>query len=73
MITVFTLPNCPHCEDVKEMLDNQKIVYTVRSMDDAESITDLRFNGCFIMEAPIIQMGDKYLAYKEFIKMKNAD
>lgn len=66
-IVIYTLPNCPHCNEVKNMLDHMMADYTARSMEEAEVIADLRFNGCFEMEAPIIQIGDKYLTYKEFI------
>lgn len=63
MIVVYTLENCPHCEEVKGELKSLGIPYEERDMQTAESITELRVNQCFAIEAPVIQDGDECYEY----------
>jgi len=62
---VYCLDNCPHCEEVKEKLDALGYDYEVRDMQSAESITEMRFNGCFAMEAPVLQVDDQFFEYAQ--------
>ncbi len=64
-IVVFTLPVCPRCEVVKEWLENEDVEFVEMSMESAEGITELRVNGCFAMEAPVVKYGDKFLEESE--------
>lgn len=58
MITLFTLEVCPNCDLLKKTLDKNGIEYTTL---DAQSIigqTELKVNGCFASEMPVIMIGD---------------
>jgi glutaredoxin len=65
MIIVYSLPNCPNCEHLKEVLKTTGYDFEERPMDSAESITDMRIEGCFAMEAPVLKVNDKYFEYKD--------
>jgi len=64
-IIVYSLEICPNCEILKSYLQEKEIQYTERSLDDPEALTDLRMDGIFVMEAPVLQIGDEYLTSKE--------
>ncbi len=60
-LTIYTLELCPNCELLKEYLKGQKIPFQERDMSTAESLTELRINGIFVSEAPVLQNGDNFL------------
>ncbi|MBR1367976.1 glutaredoxin [Methanocalculus chunghsingensis] len=64
-IIVYSLEVCPNCEILKSYLQKKEIMYTERSLDDPEALTDLRMNGIFVMEAPVLQIDEEYLTSKE--------
>lgn len=64
-INVYTLENCPNCELLKEYLDAAGIGYTIRNMMEAEALTELRINGIFVREAPVLQVGTTFLISKD--------
>ncbi len=46
MLTVYSKPNCPHCEQAKSWLDSNKIEYDVVDVSvDEESLSMLREHG----------------------------
>ena len=61
VLIVYTLENCPNCEMLKSFLDSRRVRYTERDMSSAESLTELRVNGVFAMEAPVLRQGDAFL------------
>jgi glutaredoxin 3 len=70
-ITIFTLPHCPNCERIMKLLDDDMHTYLVRSMEDPEALADLRFGGCFEVEAPIIQIGNNYYTYEKVMAWRD--
>ena len=52
-LTLYTLPSCPRCDEVGEMLTTLGHFYIIKSMDDPETLADMRFEGFFGMEAPV--------------------
>jgi len=60
-LIVYTLEYCPNCETLKEYLETKKIEFSERDMGTAESLTELRVNGVFINEAPVLQCGSEFL------------
>ncbi len=60
-LTIYTLELCPNCELLKEYLTGHTIPYEERDMSTAESLTELRINGIFVSEAPVLQKGDNFL------------
>lgn len=58
--TVYTLEFCPHCEVLKSYLDGAGILYHTRDLSTAEALTELRMNGVFVQEAPVLQIGKTF-------------
>jgi glutaredoxin len=64
-IIVYTLENCPNCELLKDYLGQKGAAYVVRDMQDAAALTELRVNGVFVREAPVLQRGKTFLTSKD--------
>jgi glutaredoxin len=60
-IIVYSLEYCPHCEELKEYLKRNKILFSEQDMSTAESLTELRVNGIFVNEAPVVQKDSVFL------------
>jgi len=60
-LTIYTLELCPNCELLKEYLAGHEIPFHEMDMSTAESLTELRINGIFVSEAPVLQNGDNFL------------
>jgi glutaredoxin len=64
-LILYTLEHCSNCETLKEYLKGKGIPFTERDMSSAESLTDLRVNGVFVMEAPVLRGGDTFLTFDD--------
>ena len=64
-LILYTLENCPNCEMLKSFLDSRKVRYSERDMSSAESLTELRVNGVFAMEAPVLRSDETFLTTTE--------
>ncbi len=62
---VYTLEFCPRCEILKDFLSSHQIPFTVADMSSAKALTELRVNGVFVQEAPVLQVGKTFLTSKE--------
>jgi glutaredoxin len=60
-VTVYTLEDCPHCEILKEYLQENNIAYREEDMGSAGPLTELRIHGVFVREAPVLRIGDTFL------------
>jgi Glutaredoxin and related proteins len=60
-VTVYTLEDCPHCELLKEYLQENNIAYREEDMGSAGPLTELRLHGIFVREAPVLRIGDIFL------------
>jgi glutaredoxin len=60
-IIVYTLEYCPHCEELKAHLKKNRVLFSEHDMSAAESLTELRINGIFVNEAPVIQKDTDFL------------
>lgn len=60
-VVIYTLEHCPNCVKLKEAMKENGITYKEIRMDSAEGQTELKFNGVFAIEAPILQIGDVFL------------
>jgi glutaredoxin len=63
MIKIYSLPDCPRCEEIKDKLRICGYEYEELPMDSAESITEMRVNGCFAMEAPVCEYEGIFYEY----------
>lgn len=59
-LIVYSLEFCPHCEILKDFLRKGKHAFSERDLSSAESLTELRVNGVFVNEAPVLQMGEEF-------------
>jgi glutaredoxin len=59
-LIVYTLESCPHCENLKDFLKKGGYAFSERDMSTAESLTELRINGVFTNEAPVLQKNEDF-------------
>jgi len=59
-LIVYTLEHCPNCELLKGFLKTKGSRYSERDLSSAESLTELRLNGVFVNEAPVLQKGEVF-------------
>jgi len=59
-LIVYSLEFCPHCEELKDLLKKSNFAFYERDLSTAESLTELRVNGVFVNEAPVLQRGDDF-------------
>ena len=62
---VYTLEFCPKCDILKDFMSAHQIQFSVADMSSAASLTELRMNGVFVQEAPVLQNGKTFLTSKE--------
>ena len=60
-LIVYTLEHCPNCEILKGFLKKSGLKYSERDLSSAESLTELRVNGVFVNEAPVLQKSEDFL------------
>jgi glutaredoxin len=59
-LIVYTLESCPHCVMLKNSLKKGGYAFSERDLSTAEALTELRVNGVFVNEAPVLQRGDDF-------------
>jgi hypothetical protein len=59
-LIVYTLENCPNCDQLKGFLKKNAYTYSERDLSSAESLTELRVNSVFVNEAPVLQKGEVF-------------
>ena len=59
-LIVYTLEHCPNCELLKGFLKDRGYTFVERDMSTAESLTELRVNGIFVDEAPVLQKAEEF-------------
>ncbi|MCX6688414.1 MAG: glutaredoxin family protein [Methanoregula sp.] len=59
-LIVYTLEHCPNCEILKGFLKKGGYTFTERDLSTAESLTELRVNGIFVNEAPVLQKEEEF-------------
>lgn len=60
-LIVYTLEFCPNCDTLKQFLKQKTAPYQEWDLSTAESLTELRINGIFVNEAPVLQQKDRFL------------
>lgn len=58
-IIIYGADNCPKCNELKKWMDEQKIPYDYREVD-ADIVTELRVDGVFERELPILKVVNRY-------------
>jgi glutaredoxin len=72
-LIVYTLEHCPNCEILKGFLKKNGLGYTERDLSSAESLTELRVNGVFVNEAPVLQKRDDFYTSSDLFPAGNLD
>jgi glutaredoxin len=67
-LIVYTLEYCPNCETLKEYLVSKGVAFATKDMASAESLTELRVNGVFVSEAPVLRAGAEFLAPRDLFR-----
>ena len=67
-LTVYTLEYCPNCETLKEYLESNGIAFATKDMASAESLTELRVNGVFVSEAPVLRSDGEFLVPRDLFR-----
>ena len=67
-VIVYRLEICPNCELLKAYLDEQGVAYGEEEMSSAAALTELRLNGVFASEAPVLRKGDAFLTSAELFR-----
>jgi len=63
-ITVYSANLCGHCKKLKEFLQSNNIRFEEKNIGTAESLTELRVNGCFTIGDPVLRIGDQFFTDK---------
>ena len=59
-VTVYSTKVCPRCKVLKKFLESIEVEYGVMDMSLPEALTELRMNGVFTLEAPVLQVDDDF-------------
>lgn len=60
-VKVYSLENCPHCNELKKFLEGEGIQFAEEDMASAGPLAELRIHGVFVREAPVLRLGERFL------------
>jgi hypothetical protein len=72
-LIVYTLEHCPNCDLLKVFLKKGGYKYVERDLSTAESLTELRVNGIFVNEAPVLQRSTDFFTSAELFPAGRID
>lgn len=64
-IRVYTSKMCQNCKKVKEFLAADGEAYEEVNITTAEALTELRMNGVFTLDTPVVQVGSTFITPHE--------
>ena len=64
-VTVYTLPVCPNCEQLKEKLVSNNIQFTTQNLEDPEVYAKLLLSQVTFTEAPIVCVDGKFMDMRD--------
>ena len=59
-IIIYTTASCPKCHTLKTHLTEQGIDYTEMDLTNPAILTEIRLQGYFGLEAPVLQVGSRF-------------
>jgi glutaredoxin len=68
-VIVYALEDCPNCEQLKEYLTKNNIPFAEEDMSSAAALTELRINGVFAREAPVLRKGSVFLVSRQLFAL----
>ena len=69
-LTVYSLEYCPNCEILKTFLKKGEHMFDERDLSTAESLTELRVNGIFVNEAPVLQKNEDFYTSADSVSFR---
>jgi glutaredoxin len=72
-LIVYTLEFCPHCDTLKGFLKQEGFAFAERDLSTAESLTELRLNGVFVNEAPVLQKDSDFFTSADLFPAGSLD
>jgi len=62
-ITVYTLPVCPKCNEMKETLREAGLEFTFKDLEDYDNYAELLLSQVTFTEAPIVKINGHFFDY----------
>jgi hypothetical protein len=72
-LIVYTLEHCPNCEILKTFLKKGGYCFIEQDLSTAESLTELRINGIFVHEAPVLQKSSDFYTFADIFPSGKLD
>lgn len=67
-IAVYSTEVCPKCQRLKAFMESLGISFKKLNMETPEALTELRFNGIYVLEAPVLQINDTFYTTKKLFQ-----
>ncbi len=67
-VIIYTTEVCPKCKTLKGFFQSQNVAYEEMDMSTPEALTELAVNNIFTNVAPVLQIDNKFLTYKEIFE-----
>jgi len=68
MIKLYTLPVCPNCEHLKQLLSERNIAFESYDLENEDIRLGLLMKSVTLTEAPIIEIDGKFFDMITFLK-----
>lgn len=68
-ITVFTLPICPNCDNLKEKLTINNLQFNTEDLEDEDVRMNLLIDSVTLIEAPIVRIDGSYMDATSALKV----
>jgi len=65
VVKIFTLPDCPKCNILKNKMKSLGVSFEDASMEDPETKTDLLMNDIYTNVAPVLFIDGKYYTHDQ--------
>jgi glutaredoxin len=72
-LIVYTLEHCPNCDILKGFLKKSGYKFIEHDLSTAESLTELRMNGIFVNEAPVLQKSSDFFTSADIFRSGKLD
>ncbi|WNY23674.1 hypothetical protein MmiHf6_09870 [Methanimicrococcus hongohii] len=67
-IIIYTTDVCPKCKILKGFFRSNNVAYEEMDMTTPAALTELAVNNIFTNVAPVLQIDDKFLTYKDIFE-----
>jgi len=67
-IIIYTTDVCPKCKILKGFFQSKNVTYEEMNMGTPDALTELAMNNIFTNVAPVLQIDNTFLTYKEIFE-----